>query len=261
MPSGNVVLGYQGTDGERNHDISNARLRVEVGDKYGMNFSNNTEPFNVPTGKYGLWNSVSVMDGKVWGLTATNAFSDKSEIWTIAGYEIIDNYKIPSGSTPPASGQFPLFVGHKSSTNVGVRMSSDDSNLYLRAVVVDNAVYDTDGVTFYIDAANVSSDVPVTGVFSFTINADGSVTSMKGYDGSWEGMDYLPEELLVDETASGYEIELAISWDELGGIPDTDERIGFSVALTDYSNSSSNYTEDLTMSDSDKPYTWVTIKR
>jgi len=259
MPSGNIVLGYQGTDGERNHDMSNARLRVEVGDKYGMNFSNNTEPFNVPTGKYGLWNSVSVMDGKVWGLTATNAFSDKSEIWTIAGYEIVDNYIIPSGSTPPALGQYPFFVGHKFSTNAGVRMSSDNSNLYLKAIVEDDAVYDSDGVTFYIDVANVSSDAPVSGVYSFTINADGSITSMKGYNGNWEGMDFLPEELSVDETASGYEIELAISWDKLGGIPEADERIGFSVALTDYSNSS-NYTENLTMSDSNKPYTWVTIR-
>ena len=123
----------------------------------------------------------------------------------------------------------------------------------------DNAVYDSDGVTFYIDAANVSSDAPVSGVYSFTINADGSITSMKGYNGNWEGMDFLPEELSVDETASGYEIELAISWDKLGGIPEADERIGFSVALTDYSNSS-NYTENLTMSDSNKPYTWVTIR-
>ncbi len=258
LPSGNIVLGYQGTDGEIDHDLSNACLHVEVGDKEGRNFANNTKPFNVPTGKYGLWNSLSVMDGKVWGLTATNAYSDKSEVWTIAGYEIVDEYKIPHGGTPPISGQCPYFVGHKGKTNVRVWLSYDDSNLHLKAMVNDSEVTDDDGVTFFVDAANVSSEAPATGTYSFTINADGTIISQKGYDGEWEQMEFTPHNLIVDKTAVGYDIEFSMPWGLVGGIPNVDERIGFSIALNEYS-SNSIYKEELTGSNSDEPYTWATV--
>lgn len=259
MPSGNVVLGYQGTDGERNHDISNAQLLVEVGDKTGRNFSNNTKPFDVATGKFGLWNSLSVMDGKVWGLTATNNYSNISEIWTIAGYEIIDGYKIPN--TINESDPYPIFVGHKGETNIGVKLSYDETNLHIKGVVTDKAVFSKDGVTFSIDPKNISSEAPAKGIYSLTVTSDGAIISKEGFNQNWEKINFAPQNLNVNITAEGYKIDLTLSWDSIGGKPNTGERIGFSVALAEYNTPSRiTYSEQLNMSDWDKPYTWLNIK-
>ena len=260
LPSGNVVLGYQGTDGERDHGLGNSRLLVEVGDKTGRNFHNNTKPFNVPTGKYGLWNSLAVMDGKVWGLTATNAYSNQSETWTIAGYEIT-GYNIPQGEIGVSTNHYPFFVGHKGTTNVGVRLGQNDSNLYLKAVVEDDAVFNKDGITFSIDTQNISSEAPAKGIFKILVTADGGIISKEGKNGMWETATIETPELNVTKTANGYEIELALTWSSIGGKPTTGERIGFSVSLSEYkSESSLSYIEQLIMCEADKPYTWATIK-
>ena len=260
LPSGNIVLGYQGTDGEINHDMSNAQLCVEVGDETGRNFSSNTKPFNVPSGKSGLWNSLSVMDGKVWGVSATNAYSNKSEIWTIAGYEITE-YKVPSGEIVDTDEKYPFFVGHKGSTNVGVRLGSDTDNLYLKATVKDASVFDSDAVTFCIDPQNISSELPAKGIYSFMVNAKGGIISKEGKNQSWTNLDFKPQNLEVNKTTEGYEIELTIAWESIGGKPNVNERIGFSISLAEYKTESRiDYSEQLTMSDWDKPYTWATIK-
>ena len=254
LPSGNIVLGYQGTDGESDHGLGNACLLVEVGDKTGRDFYNNTKPFNVPTGKYGLWNSLSVMDGKVWGLSATNAYSSQSEIWTISGYEITD-YKIPQGEIGTTTNHYPFFVGHKGNTNVGVRLGHDDSNLYLKAVVKDETVADSDGVTFSIDPKNISSESPAKGIFQITINSNGDVSVKDGYNGQWEASSLTPSDLSVDKIADGYSIKLSISWDSIGGKPNSDSRVGFSIGL----HGGVRGAEELVLCNKDKPYTWATI--
>ncbi len=260
LPSGNIVLGYQGTDGERDHDISNACLLVEVGDKTGRSFHNNTKPFNVPTGKYGLWNSLSVMDGKVWGLTATNAYSNQSEIWTISGYEIT-GYNIPQGEIVASTNHYPFFVGHKESTNVGVRLGYDDSNLYLKAVVKDEAVFNKDGITFSFDTNNISSEAPSKEIFKILVTADGEIISKEGYNGKWEDANIETKKLNVTKTSDGYEIDMTVAWSSIGGKPATGERIGFSVSLSEYKiESRVSYVEQLIMCEADKPYTWATIR-
>lgn len=258
LPSGNIVLSYQGTDGETNHDISNARMHVEIGDKEGKNFKNNTTPFDVPTGKSGLWNSLAIMDGKVWALTSTNAFSNISEVWVISGYEIIDNYKVPENNIPPVSGLWPFFVGHKGKTNAGVRLSYSNAGLHLKVDVFDNYVTDGDGIVLYIDPANVSSDAPVTGVYSFTINTDGNVVAKKGFNGNWTDLDFTTEDAEVTKTNTGYEVVFSIPWEKVGGMPQKNVRIGFSVTLNEHTSSGS-YEEELIGCDSNKPYTWTSI--
>ena len=259
MPSGNVVLSYQGTDGETNHDIHNSRMLVEVGDKEGRNFTGNTKPFNIPTGKFGLWNSLSVMDGKIWALTATNGYSNsKMETWTISGYEITD-YKIPQGKIVASTSNYPFFVGHTGNTNVGVRLGQDDSNLYIKAEVKDESVIDSDEVTFCIDPKNVSPEAPENGIYQITINSNGDVSAKEGNNGKWEIVSLTPSEISVNKNADGYTVELSISWTSIGGKSSSESRIGFSIGLYNNGNGRS-YQEELVLSDRNMPYTWASTK-
>lgn len=54
---------------------------------------------------------------------------------------------------------------------------------------------------------------------------------------------------------------MTVTWSSIDGKPTTGQRIGFSVSLSEYkSESSVSYVEQLIMCETDKPYTWTTIK-
>lgn len=253
LPSGNIVISYQGTDMERNHDISNARMLVEIGDKTGKNFSNSTRPFVVPTGKSALWNSLSVMDERVWALASTLAYSEMQEVWTIAGYEITE-HTVSTGAISTENNP-PFFVGHQGNSNVGVYLSQDDSGLNLKAEIHDASVKDDNGVVFYLDPTNISSTEPVSTIYSIEVDFDGSYVVNEGFNGSWKESNITLQDMLITQVSDGYTIEFSLDWDMFGGKPSTGIRIGFSLSLIE-----SSYVEHMANSSGDKPYTWGSIK-
>lgn len=87
LSTGETILSYQGTEGRPSHRLEDAVMKVMVGDEQARNFDNRTEPFNIPAGKHGLWNSVSVLsDDTIIAITSTNAFSNgPTEVWMIKG--------------------------------------------------------------------------------------------------------------------------------------------------------------------------------
>ncbi|MEN8156929.1 MAG: exo-alpha-sialidase [Bacteroidota bacterium] len=261
MPAGNIALSYQGTEDRGGDELSNSTMYVEVGDKTGRAFTHKTEPFVVPLEKNALWNSLSVMDGKVWALTATTAYSDsKREIWTIEGYEI-DDYIIPYGGIEQTHARYPFFVGHKSNTNVGVDVAYDDEYLYLKALVQDEAVFDSDGVVFSIDPKNISSTTPAKNIFSFTVRAGGELVSQEGFNGSWEKMNLELQNFSVNKTETGYTIEIPVPWKNLGGKPAADTRIGFTISLIEYTGENSlAYIEHMVFSNGHQPHTWGSMR-
>ena len=262
-PSGNIVLSYQGSEDESGDDLHSTVMHVEIGDKTGRNFNNNTTPFDVPNGSFGIWNSIANMDGKIWALTSTNGFSSQQEVWTIPGYEIMDNYKIPTSPIDIAS-KPPFFVGHKGNSQAKVYLSQDANNLKIKAVVTDNSIASGDGISFYLDPSNISTTRPVSNMFKISVNTDGNATFYGGNNGIWELSDIVPENVSVNITEYGYEIDLSISWFSVynGTITNTNERIGFTVGLTDTNpdNGLSEYTEELANSYGNEPYTWLSIK-
>lgn len=87
LSTGETILSYQGTENRSSNELHNAVMSVVVGDSLAKNFSGRTEPFAVPQGKSGLWNSVSVLkNNTIIAITSTNAFSNgATEVWMIKG--------------------------------------------------------------------------------------------------------------------------------------------------------------------------------
>lgn len=259
LPSGNIALSYQGTQGRGGNDINNCSMFVEVGDQAGYRFKYSTEPFAIPFGKFALWNSLAVMDNRVWALASTKAYSTNTqEIWIISGYEICD-YRIPAGDITRVS-DTPFFIGHTSNTNVGIKLAQDEARLKIKATVRDMSVYDKDGVSFYIDPKNIASQSPESSIFAFHITSNGSAAVQEGNNAVWEEIDFAISDLSSTENSVGYEIDLSIEWNSIGGKPDSDARIGFSAELHEYTGPEVfSYTENLSMCEPNRPDTWATV--
>jgi len=87
LSTGETILSYQGTESRSGNSLNDAIMKVMVGDDLARNFDGRTEPFTIPIGKSGLWNSIAVLkDDTIIALTSTNAFgSGATEIWMIKG--------------------------------------------------------------------------------------------------------------------------------------------------------------------------------
>lgn len=87
LSTGETILSYQGTENRSGNSLNDAVMKVMVGDDLARNFDGRTEPFTIPQGKSGLWNSISVLkDDTVIAITSTNGFSNgPMEVWMIKG--------------------------------------------------------------------------------------------------------------------------------------------------------------------------------
>jgi hypothetical protein len=85
LKSGETILSYQGTEGRLNK-MEFAEMKVVVGDDRATGFSGKSVPFQLPSDKCGLWNSICVLDDDaIVALTSTNAFGRNMEVWMIRG--------------------------------------------------------------------------------------------------------------------------------------------------------------------------------
>jgi hypothetical protein len=199
------------------------------------------------------------MDGEVWALTSTNSFSEKQEIYAIKGYEITD-YKIPYGEIEDFEKPYPFFVGHKGVSNLNIKLGYDETFLYLYARVNDLDVFDKDGVAFYFDTKNKSTNLPVSGIYSVKITFDEQMEIKEGNNGVWEQVDMSVPYKLISSFDKGYEVKLTLSWESLGGKPSGSDRVGFTVELFEATSEGHvNYSESLVNSKVSEPYTWGTI--
>jgi hypothetical protein len=269
LPSGNVVLSYQGTEDRGNtHDITNSAMYVETGSTNADNFKNKTEPFNIPYEKSALWNSISIADGKVWALTATNGFSgDLQEVWIINGYEINQCYlpkkaiKIDGEIDDFLKNESPqFFVGHQGESHLKLNLTYDDDYIYVSAQVRDQTPNKNDGIILCFDISDISSTLPVKGVYKLSLNLNQSHKAKEGHLGRWVSADIKPQSFIAKINNDGYVIEASYAWSDLGGKPLFGGRIGIHVGLIeDRTGSFISYTEDLVLASRMKPYTWVSV--
>lgn len=163
LPSQELVLSYQGTENRNVPIVRNRKtidnsqdMFVAVGDKTGRNFTNKSTPFNLPLGPNNvwpadgkgyeaLWNSLSVVNNdEVWAITSTNGIN-KPGVWGIKGYLMNDfkplDQKIKVDGNEKdwdLSSRAPIFIGHKSSTNLQVRFAKDNEKLYVLAKIIND---------------------------------------------------------------------------------------------------------------------------
>ncbi|MBE7175868.1 MAG: exo-alpha-sialidase [Mucilaginibacter polytrichastri] len=89
LSTGETILSYQSTEGRGTNDMDkSARMMVAVGNSSARDFAGQSDPFRIPEGVSGLWNSLCVLpDDTIIALTSTRAYSPSGqmEVWMIKG--------------------------------------------------------------------------------------------------------------------------------------------------------------------------------
>jgi len=275
LETGEILLSYQGTDARSGNDLNNADMKLAIGDEKGKDFNRISTPFLIPEGKSALWNSIEVLnDNSVIALTTTNAFSpiNASEVWMIKGRVIPDlkagntSLQIDGETTEGVWQQdFPVFIGHKSSTQLQANVFFDNENLYIASKVSDaktstgnQNVANNDGMVIYLDPSNKSLEAPGPQIYKIIISASNQLKAYEGKDSQWKEIELskITTESMSNE--EGYNLEIALPWTAIGGKPTSNTRIGFNIELIERGDS--NYVETISATKTDAPYTWLSLK-
>jgi hypothetical protein len=276
LKTGETILSYQGTEG-RTNNMDQADMKVVIGNAQGKEFGRKTVPFNLASNKSGLWSSVTVLDdNSVIALTSTSNFSpaNHTDSWMIRGYIISEiaaaknTVHVDGNNNEPAwAGTAPIFVGHTSQSHVKTSVAYDDGDVYILSIVKDNSVVtgssneNSDGITIYLDVQDKKYEKPHTGIFSFSVAADGKLSAKEGKNGNWQPLQNTSGiKVASKKTAEGYIQETSIPWTLLGGKPSANARIGLNLRLTELSalnGSVSN--EDASGCNASEPYSWLSL--
>ncbi|MGV3641903.1 MAG: sugar-binding protein, partial [Adhaeribacter sp.] len=217
-------------------------------------------------------------DNSVIALTSTNAFSDRGnrEVWMVKGF-VIPELRV--GRHPVAvdgaqqealwTAPFPVFIGHKSATQLQSQLAYDNRYLYLLNKVKDASVVsdapnreDNDGVGVQLDPGNRSYEKPGKGVFTFFLSADNKLIAREGSNGKWVSLKNAGGIKTSSRlTETGYVQELAIPWAVLGGKPAKAMRMGFNMSLTENAGGGGkDYKVNIPANNEEQPFTWLTVK-
>ena len=274
LQTGETLLSYQGTDARNGNDLNNADMKVAIGNENGEDFNRISTPFLIPEGKSALWNSIAVLnDNTVIALTTTNAFSsaNASEVWMIKGHVIPElkaehtSLEIDGETTEGIwKEHFPIFIGHISSTGLQANVSFDNEHLYLISKITDVAVSsdnqniaNNDGMVIYLDPANKSFETPGPGTYKIIVSASDQVKAYEGNDSQWQEIELTEIDTEVINNEDGYSQEISLDWNAIGGKP-TSNTIGLNVELIERGDS--NYIESISATQTDAPYTWLSLK-
>lgn len=273
ISTGEVLMSYQGTENRTTNDINNADMKVVIGTNDAKNFNRKSTPFILFSGKSALWNSIKVLDDDtVVALTTTNQFSNSSQIWMIKGRVVpeinaVKETAVIDGQSNEAVWQAksPVFIGQKSSTQLEANFTYDTEFLYAFAQVKDNQIISTDaltgsdGLNLYLDPKNKSLIAPGKSIFKLELGQSNIFSIYEGENSKWKKLDSTPEIVTTTvKTTNGYRIEVKIPWTVLGGMPAKQTRIGYNIELRE--KGTNNYTESISTNNSDKPYSWSTLK-
>ncbi len=278
LKNGETILSYQGTEGRGTH-MNTSEMKVVIGNDQARDFTRKTSPFPIPKNTSGLWNSLCVLeDNTVVALTTTRGFSKNgtTEVWMIKGHVIpelsaeretitIDGLQNETAWAEP----FPVFVGHKSATQLTSQLTYDDKFLYVLHKVKDAKVItnsqnpeESDGVTVQLDPANHAYASPGKGVVSFYLSAEGKLVMEVGEGGKWVPVSAKSKVKVASKTTdTGYVQEIAIPWSVLGEKPAAGARVGLNVQLSECADKGGiEYRENISANQADQPYTWLTLR-
>ncbi|WP_423128719.1 exo-alpha-sialidase [Gaoshiqia sp. Z1-71] len=272
LPSGEVILSYQTTSG-RSADWERSTLEVAIGDKTGRNFTKLSRPFAVPLDREAKWNSVSLWDEHTVVAAATTSFrSPNCEVWIIRGH-VIPELKAQQATISTDGNltqtewenEWPVFIGHRSETNLRAGIRKDGDKLYVGVDVNDkqltsdaNNLLRADGVYLYLDANNQNLLEPGEGLFRFWCNYKGETKAEKGDRGQWKAVEVAGAKAVAKtKTDAGYRIEFEIPFAAVQKDKHSDVRIN--LGLVDYSQYEGIQEENLANSVSESSNTWCRV--
>ena len=260
LPSGETLLSYQSTEWRHHAPWDRSDMVVAIGDDEARNFNRKSRPFYfTDSTKTCLWNSLAVLnDTTVVALGSTNGLGPSTAVWMVKGY-VVPPVK---ASRHTARRKLPLFIGGYGPTQARIGLTWDDRQLYIHATVTDADVVDNkksnDGLQFYLDPGNQSVSAPAKGIFTVSLDVAGTVTFAEGEKGTWTGRKPAAIDKAVTRISGGYKLDVRIPWSVLGTRPGASVR--FHAVLNDVAATGQTYTEPLSGNDSEKPYTWPSVK-
>lgn len=272
LPSGEVLLSYQGNELRKDFQWDRGDMIVSIGSSSGRNFNRKSTPFYFSDpSKTALWNSLCVEnDSTVIALSSTNAYG-KTAVWMIKGHVLpeirsrratidIDGEK----NEALWKTKTPVFIGGFGTTQASINMAWNQDMLFLIADVQDKNVFSSsndlqknDAIQFLIDPQNLSLQLPDENIFSVTVTAAGKCSYKQGKGGSW--IEWKPSGIAAksSNTATGYRLEVAIPWAAINYTPKMNERIGFhAIVLETSTGIQHTYEEPLAGNITDAPYSW-----
>ncbi|HZI25176.1 MAG TPA: sugar-binding protein [Chryseolinea sp.] len=274
LPSGEVILSYQGNELRNDFKWDRSDMIVSIGSPLGKNFNRKSIPFYISDpSKTALWNSLCVEnDSTVIALTSTNAYG-KTAVWMIKGRVLgkIQSYRatISDGKKnhPGRTTKAPIFIGGYGPTQAHINAAWNDQLLFISADVDDNQVFSSSGdprkddaVQFYLDPQNLSLRSPDKNIFRVTVTAGGRAYYNEGKNGTWDFWKPMGVVSKSRETASGYQVEVAIPWAALNHSPQKNKRIGFHARVMETTTGiRHDYAEPLAGNITNAPYSWLPL--
>lgn len=273
--SGQTILSFQSTEG-RNVEWHHSTMTVAIGDEQAKNFSRKSEPFEVTEDRYALWSSLFIKnDTTVTAVSATTAYNAAhSQLYTIDGH-VIKEMKAFSGQINVDSQSneevwkqsTSNFIGAYSCVNANLSTAWDENHLYVWASVSDSKFYNSSdsvknspGVAVMLAPKKLSEDSLVEGTFKVFATPSEDLLTYQGSNGLWTE-DEVEVELVANEHSNGYQLEMAIPWSEIGGMPQDNQGIGFNVELQSRNKSTGTLQkESLSGNQISQPSTWTKIE-
>lgn len=205
-----------------------ARLAVYVGNSQAKNFIARSFPFpftNNPNA-CSIWNSIMQYNDSTLMAVCTNEEEvSRVGIWTSEGKIMRPMPCHQTGSIRLWNNHSEyLFLGAESQAEARVKSMWNEQNLYFHFEVADKYVSrtenteETDAVEVYFITRTPSTTTSKAKQYRFRIDVNGKVTGYHGSNTRWveDQTDINP---MVSSTENGYNVDIAIPWSALGGIP------------------------------------------
>lgn len=216
-------------------DMYKNRPFVYIGDAGARNFSRFSIPFPFmdEPDMGGVWNSLcQTDDSTVVCISEVHGHPTRSGIWSVEGHIMhpLTSYALPAGISLADIEWAPLmsdiFVGSQSQAQMRVASAWTADSLFLHFVVADRTlrsgsegapVWDTDGVEFYCDALNRSTDAVTNGAMKYLVNIDGGTLVSRMTSSGWTDIDAAAHQMryVISRRAAGYVIDMALPWNGL----------------------------------------------
>ena len=220
-------------------DMYKNRPFVYIGDENARNFCRYSIPFPFmdEPNQGGVWNSLcQIDDSTVVCVSEVHGHPTQSGLWTVNGRIMhpMTAYSAPEGTAMEQILWEPLMsdiiVGAETQAQMHVASCWTPDSLFLHFVVYDRQLrsgadeaplWDTDGVEFYCDMLNRSTDNVPTNCMKYLVNIDGGTLVTQMTSQGWtdvaasvHGMRHV-----ISQIKGGYTIDMALPWSNLLRLP------------------------------------------
>ena len=216
-------------------DMYKNRPFVYIGDANARNFCRYSIPFPFldEPDQGGVWNSLCQLDDStVVCVSDVHGHPSQSGLWMVDGHIMhpLSACSMPAGTSMDQIDWAPLMsdiiVGSHSQAQLHVASCWTADSLFLHFVVYDRQqrsgvegapVWDTDGVEFYCDMYNRTTDNVPANAVKYLVNIDGGTLVTRMASGGWTDVDASVHQMrhVVNRTSTRYTINMALPWGSL----------------------------------------------